>query len=102
LVGGEAIVMQVANHSPRPVTLAVAAPGDEGRIIGSVDPSIVPAGQTVMVRFLVPPTDHWGIWANGGELMGDYDVNGRRGNIPMGIEVGVDGSPTWWCKANCP
>ena len=102
LLNGEVIVMQVVNHSPRPAALVVAAPGEIGKVVGSVDPAIVPAGQTVMVRFLVPPTGAWAIWANGGELMGNLDVKGARGKVPMGIDIGDDGSPGWWCKANCP
>ena len=47
---------------------------------------------TVKVRFLVPANDQWAIWANGGELMGEFDVGERRGNIPMGIDIGADGS----------
>jgi hypothetical protein len=102
LLGGEAIVMDVANQSARPATLAVAAPGAEGTIVGSADPAVVPAHTTVTVRFLVPPTGQWAIWANGGELMGSHDVRGRRGKLPMGIDIGADGSPGWWCQGNCP
>lgn len=100
--GGEVIVMNVANKGPGPARLAVAMPGDQGRIVGTADPAIVPAGATVLVRFVVPVGGHWSIWANGGELMGDFDLKGQRGNVPMGIDIGADGSPGWWCQANCP
>ena len=102
LLGGELIVMEVANHSARPATLVVAAPGEVTKIVGSVDPAIVPAHKSLTVRFSVPPTGQWAIWANGGELMGQFDLKGRRGNVPMGIDIGEDGSPSWWCKGNCP
>lgn len=102
LPGGQQIVMEVANHSPRPATLAVAVHGDVSKIVGSVTPAIIQAGATATVRFTVPPTDDWAIWANDGELMSDLDLHQRRGNIPMGIDIGSDGSPSWWCKADCP
>jgi hypothetical protein len=100
--GGEVIVMNVANNSPGPARLAVAMARDEGRVVGTADPTIVPAGQTVLVRFVVPAGSHWSIWANGGELMGDFDLKGQRGNVPMGIVIDVNGSPSWWCEGNCP
>jgi hypothetical protein len=102
LLGGDAIVMEVTNGSARLATLVVAEAGDVRKIVGSADPAIVPSGATMKVRFIVPPTGNWAIWANGGELMGDFDVKGRRGNLPMGIDIGADGSPSWWCKDNCP
>jgi hypothetical protein len=102
VLNGEVIVMEVANHGAQPATLVVASSGDERKIVGSAEPSIVPAGQTVTVRFVVPPAGHWAIWANGGELMGDRDIGQRRGKLPMGIDIGGDGSPGWWCQANCP
>ena len=54
------------------------------------------------VRFFVPASGGWAIWANGGELMGEFDLKGKRGNVPMGIDIGQDGQPGWWCKADCP
>jgi hypothetical protein len=102
LFGGELIVFDVANHSGRPATLVVAESGDVSKIVGSVDPAIVPAHTTVKVRFTVPPTGQWAIWANGGELMGRFDLEGRRGNVPFGIDIGEDSSPSWWCRADCP
>ena len=102
VLNGELIVMDVANLSPRPARLAVTAPGDESNVVGAVDPAIVPAGRTMTVRFFVPPSGSWAVWANGGELMGDHDVGKRRGIIPMGIDIGADGSPGWWCRGNCP
>ena len=54
------------------------------------------------VRFFVPASGGWAIWANGGELMGEFDLKGKRGNVPMGIDIGRDGQPGWWCKADCP
>jgi hypothetical protein len=101
-LGGQLIVMQVANKSGRPASLAVASPGNIGQIVGSVEPAIVPSGQTLNVRFSVPPSGRWAIWANGGELMSDIDVRGKRGNVPLGIDIGADGSPSWWCQADCP
>ena len=95
MLDGELIVMEVTNQSPRPATLVVAAPGQARQVVGSVDPAVVPAGGSATVRFLVPPTSRWSIWANDGELMGDVDIGNRRGNIPMGIDIGPDGSPSW-------
>jgi hypothetical protein len=100
--GGDVLVMNVANKGPGPASLVVAMPGDQSRIVGSADPAIIPTGGAALVRFVVPVTGHWSIWANGGELMGDFDLKGQRGNVPIGIDIGADGSPTWWCKANCP
>ena len=102
MLDGELIVMEVTNQSPRPATLVVAAPGQVREVVGSVDPAIVPAGGSATVRFLVPATGHWSIWANDGELMGHFDIGKRRGHIPMGIDIGPDGSPSWWCKNDCP
>jgi len=102
LLGGDAIVMTVTNGSARPATLVVAAPGDVRKIVGTADPSIVPSGSTLTVRFVVPSTNDWAIWANGGELMGPFDLKGRRGKVPMGIDIGADGTPGWWCQENCP
>jgi hypothetical protein len=102
VLNGELIVMDVANLSPRPARLAVAAPGDESQVVGAVDPAIVPAGRTMKVRFFVPPSGSWAIWANGGELMGDHDIKERRGILPMGIDIGPNGELGWWCNGNCP
>ena len=102
LRGGELIIMEVANHAGRPATLAVASQGNVGDVVGSAEPAVVPPGQTMTVRFIVPPSGGWAIWANGGELMGEFDLKGKRGNVPMGIDIGQDGQPGWWCKADCP
>jgi hypothetical protein len=102
LRGGELIVMEVENNSGRPAALAVAAQGNIGEVVGSAEPAVVPAGQTMTVRFFVPASGGWAIWANGGELMGEFDLKGKRGNVPMGIDIGQDGQPGWWCKADCP
>ena len=102
LRGGELIVMEVANRSDAPAQLAVAAMGNLGDVVGSAEPSVVPPRRTVTVNFFVPHAGQWGIWANGGELMGEPDLRGRRGNVPMGIEIGADGQASWWCRADCP
>ena len=94
--------MEVANDGPRPVSLAVGSPGDRGVIRGSVEPAFLGARQAATVRFLVPPADDWAIFVDGNELMGSFDVGRRRGAIPMGIEIGADGSVSWWCRADCP
>jgi hypothetical protein len=59
--GGQLIVMQVANKSGRPASLVVASPGNIGQIVGSVEPAVVPSGQTLNVRFFVPPSGRWAI-----------------------------------------
>jgi hypothetical protein len=102
ILDGDLIVLQVTNNSPRPIPLTVAMPGNEQRVVGSVDPRLVPPGTTVMARFLVPRTGNWSIFAGGGELMGSFDLKERRGNPPMGIDIAVDGSQSWWCKDDCP
>jgi hypothetical protein len=102
ILNADVIVLQVTNSSPRPIPLTVAMPGDERRVVGSVDPPVVPPGTTVMARFLVPRTGQWAIFANGGELIGSVDVKERRGNLPMGIDISSDGSQSWWCKDACP
>ena len=102
ILSADVIVLQVMNSSPRPIPLTVAMPGDERRVVGSVDPPVVPPGATVMARFLVPRTGQWAIFANGGELMGSVDIKERRGNLPMGIDISRDGSQGWWCQGNCP
>ena len=102
VLNGDMIVLQVTNSSPRPIPLTVAMPGDERRVVGSVDPPVVPPGTTVMARFLVPRTGQWAIFASGGELMGSVDIKGRRGNLPMGIDISRDGSQSWWCQEACP
>ena len=101
-LGGEAILMEVANDGPRPVSLAVAAPGDRGLIRGSAEPALLAPRRTATVRFIVPPTEQWAIFVDASELMGSFDVGRRRGAIPMGIEIAADGSLTWWCRADCP
>ena len=102
IFNADVIVLQVTNSSPRPIALTVAMPGDERRVVGSVDPPVVPPGTTVMARFLVPRTGQWAIFASGGELMGSVDIKERRGNLPMGIDISSDGSQSWWCKDACP
>jgi hypothetical protein len=102
MLDGDAIVIEVANHSPRPVPLVVAAPGEIQKIVGAANPAIVPAGATVTARFSVPRSGSWAIWANGGELIGDLDVKGRRGPLPIGIDIDPNGDPSWWCRDNCP
>jgi len=62
--------MEVANRGAAPARLAVAASGNVGEVVGSVDPSVIPPGRTVTVNFFVPHAGQWAIWANGGELMG--------------------------------
>ena len=74
LLDGELIVMEVANHSARAATMVVAASGEEGTVVGSVDPPFLPARVTARVRFLVPPKGSWAIWVNGGELMSKSDI----------------------------
>ena len=101
-LGGDQIVMDVANRSARPASLSVSATGDQRSVLGAADPAVVPPGVTVKVRFIVPPTGQWAIWANGGELMSNLDLKGRRGALPVGIEIGQDGNVSWWCQQDCP
>lgn len=102
LRGGELIVMEVANRGAAPAQLAVAASGNVGEVVGSADPSVIPPGRTVTVSFFVPHAGQWAIWANGGELMGERDLRGKRGNVPMGIDIDANGQAGWWCQADCP
>ena len=96
------IVMSVSNASARPATLVVAAPGEVSTVVGIADPPVVPPGAKMMVRFRVPADRDWAIWANRGELMGSIDVKERRGNLAIGIDIGVTGEPSWWCQDECP
>jgi hypothetical protein len=101
-LGGDQIVMDVANRSARPATLSVSAAGDQRVVLGAADPAIVPPGVVMKVRFVVPSTGQWAIWANGGELMSNLDLKGRRGVLPVGIEIDRDGNVSWWCQQDCP
>ena len=102
LRGNDLIVMEVKNGAPRPLALVVATMSDESEVVGSAEPAVVPAGQTMMVNFFVPRSGEWAIWANGGQLMGEPDLRGRRGTVPMGIEVDSNGGLRWWCQGDCP
>ena len=79
ILNADVIVLQVTNDSPRPIPLTVAMPGDERRVVGSVDPPVVPPGTTVKARFLVPRTGNWAIFANGGELIRQLRCQGAPG-----------------------
>ena len=94
--------MEVKNGGPRPVELAVASMGNVGEVMGRAEPGVVPPRQTMSVNFFVPTSGQWAIWANGNELMGALDLRGKRGPVPMGIEVDANGGMGWWCKADCP
>ena len=94
--------MEVANRGAAPAQLVVATMGNVGDVVGSAEPPVVPGGRTVTVNFLVPHAGQWAIFANGGELMGESDLRGKRGNVPMGIEIDSNGQVGWWCQANCP
>ena len=102
LLGGDVILMEVANHSPWPVPLTVAVPGEKGQVVGAADPAVIPPGVTMVVRFIVPPDRDWAIWANSGELMSNADLRGHRGALSVGIEIQKNGDLGWWCEDDCP
>ncbi len=54
------------------------------------------------MTFIVPPTDDWAIYANGGELIGPIDVGSHVGELPIGIVIDRNGQPGWTSPGNWP
>lgn len=102
MFGGDLIVLQVANASARPVVMSVATPDPDRTVVGSVEPRIVAAGQTVVARFVVPSSGEWAIYAGDDQLIGAGDTKGKRGQLPMGIDIDANGNSSWWCQGDCP
>ena len=98
--GSRVWVIPVQNLSGRPAVLAVAK--DEspmGDFVGTAQPAVVPAGQTVDVTFTVPADQQgWAIFVNPtpnlGALIGSRDVPpGISGRLPLTIMVDAQGNP---------
>ncbi|HEY8168787.1 MAG TPA: hypothetical protein VIF84_08730 [Candidatus Limnocylindrales bacterium] len=111
--GSSRHVITVSNSAAWPAVLEVgrgglggqAHPVGQANWVGVAQPATVPSGATQPVTFFVPPSGDWSIYANGGELMGSRDVNGR-GRLDLGIQVDANGEPSWSCSpapgAACP
>jgi hypothetical protein len=105
-VGSRQLIITVTNDSPVPVPVEVAETGlggtgggtgqQVGRAhwVGVAQPASVPPGSH-RVTFVVPPTNGWAIYANGGELIGPLDVGSHVGVLPIGIVVDRNGQPGW-------
>jgi hypothetical protein len=94
-------IIPVQNMSGRPAVLAVAEDGSPmGKIVGTAQPAIVPAGQTVDVTFTVPSTRQgWAVFVNPtpniGALITAGDVPlAASGRLPLLIMVDEQGSPS--------
>jgi hypothetical protein len=96
--GTRPLVMEVANQSGRPVPLVVATPGRTSDVVGVAQPALIPPGQTLQVRFFVPVSEAWAIYANGGELIGSIDAPERLAPGSYGIQIGPDGGAGWWAE----
>lgn len=94
--GGRAWTITVINRSPRPATLVVAVDGPQGpgRVVGTANPGIAPAGTTVDVTFGLPPGDDWAIFVNPGPNMGPLLLPSDILHAD-GIVIGSDGGPSW-------
>lgn len=107
--GSRQLVIAVTNESLAPAILEVAPMGlggsnrpvGQARWVGSAQPGSVPPG-THPVTFLVPPTNDWAIYANGGELIGLMDVGNHVGELPIGIVIDRNGQPGWTSPGNWP
>jgi hypothetical protein len=94
-------IIPVENMSGRPAVLAVAKDGSPmGELVGTAQPAVVPAGQTIDVTFTVP-TDRqgWAIFVNPsptlGALITASDVPpGVSGRLPLTVNVDQQGSPS--------
>lgn len=99
--GSRVWVIPVQNGSGGPAVLAVAK--DEspmGDLVGTAQPAVVPAGETVDVTFTVPPEPRgWAIFVNPtpqlGALISAADVPpGVSGKLPLTISVDQQGNPS--------
>ena len=99
--GSRVWIIPVQNVSGRPAVLAVAEDGSPmGKIVGTAQPAVVPAGQTVDVTFTVPSTRQgWAVFVNPtpniGALITASDVPpAASGRLPLVIMVEEQGSPS--------
>lgn len=96
---GRVWVVTVENRSPRPALLLVAEDtGPAGRVVGNVNPGVVPAGVTADVTFGIPSGKGWAIWVNRGPNTGPlvtaHDVpENATGRMPFKIIIDADGNP---------
>jgi hypothetical protein len=99
--GSSVWIIPVQNTSGRPAVLAVAK--DEspiGDLVGTAQPAVVPAGQTIDVTFTVPgDRQGWAIFVNPtpniGALITAPDVPpGATGKLPLTISVDQAGNPS--------
>ena len=97
--GGRLWTVTVVNTSARPASFVVAemtATGRAGRPVGTVTPSIAPAGATTDVTFALPPdgSSGWAIFANPGPDVGPMFVGS---DVPLAgeIRIDADGNVDW-------
>lgn len=92
------VQLEVANKSPREVSLSVTI---EGRPLpGSAQPPTLAAGATADVIFYVPIATGWALSVNSEEFL--PELRGRTGEIvDIGIEVDAQGGVSWWCSGRC-
>lgn len=95
--GGRLWTVTVVNKSPRPATLVVAEEteaGLAGRMVGTVTPSVVPAGATRDVTFALPPGEGWAIFVNPGPNTGALLI---WAEVPLAGEIRItaDGNAGW-------
>ena len=99
--GSRVWVIPVQNMSGRPAVLAVAEDQSPiGDLVGTAQPGVIPAGQTVDVTFTVPADRQgWAIFVNPspniGALITAMDVPaGASGRLPLVISVDQQGNPS--------
>jgi hypothetical protein len=95
--GGRLWTVTVVNDSAKPAALVVAEEtnaGLAGRLVGTVTPSVVPAGATLDVIFALPPGDGWSIFVNPGPDMGPLLLSN---DAPLAGEIRIreDGQIGW-------
>jgi hypothetical protein len=98
--GMRALIIPVANESGRPAVLLVAEDRHPvGQPVGSAEPAVVPPGQTLDVRFIVPNAPGWAIFVNPGPEIGpllmEVELRNCVGHVPASIQVGPRGEPSW-------
>lgn len=99
--GSRVWIIPVQNMSGRPAVLAVAEDrAPMGKLLGTAEPAVVPAGQTMDVTFSVPPDPQgWAVFVNPGPNLGALitamDVPpGVAGRLPLTIKVDQQGNPS--------
>ena len=99
--GSRVWIIPVQNMSGRPAILAVAEDQSPiGDLVGTAQPGVIPAGQTIDVTFTVPSDRQgWAIFVNPspnvGPLITAMDVPPvATGRLPLVISVDQQGNPS--------